>query len=62
MSNLALYPCDRGMPANSLGRGYHNFVLSAGATHAACTYCGQIGTARRPPVVSYPVVDTRADD
>lgn len=37
--NISIYPCDRGIPANVNGRGWHNFQANSNG-HAVCTYCG----------------------
>ncbi len=41
-TQLASYPCDRGMPNNAYGRGYHNFALTPGTGRAVCTLCGTL--------------------
>ena len=43
-SQLAAYPCDRGIPNNVLARGYHNFAASAGGLPPVCTLCGAVST------------------
>jgi len=40
-SQLAAYPCDRGIPNNVLARGYHNFAYTGGPA-AVCTLCGAV--------------------
>lgn len=37
--SIQTYPCDRGIPGNLLGRGYHNF--QGNLYGVFCTFCGK---------------------
>jgi hypothetical protein len=40
MSEISPLPCNRGIPNNVLGRGYHHFQASPNGV-VVCIYCGR---------------------